>query len=117
MASRVCVACAAGQVETVSHFVSGCTAYDRHRDKLDRHIGTLLATSNSSVSAEQYRAMTQLDKTRLLLGKHTGDAVVEAQMDRAVKKFLVKAWNARAGVTTAINTVLGTKYEVFAQSA
>ena len=43
--------------------------------------------------------------------------MVEAQIDRAVKKFLVKAWNARSGVTTAINTVLGTKYEVFAQSA
>ena len=61
--------------------------------------------------------MTQLDRTRLLLGKHTGDAVEEAQIDRAVKQFLVKAWNARAGVTTVINTVLGTKYDVFAQSA
>ena len=60
--------------------------------------------------------MTQLDRTRLLLGKHTGDAVVEAQIDRAVKQFLVKAWN-RAGVTAVINTRLGTKYEVFAQSA
>ena len=95
MASHVCVACTAGQVETVSLFVSGCAAYDRHRDKLSRHVGTLLATSNSSVSTEQYNVMTQLDKTRLLLGKHTGDAM--AQIDWAVKKFLVKAWNAPGG--------------------
>ena len=69
------------------------------------------------MSTEQYNAMTQLDRTRVLLVKHTGDVVVEAQINRAVKKFLVKAWNARAGATTVINTVVGTKYEVFAQSA
>ena len=107
MASCVCIACAAGQVETVSHFVSGCTAYGRHRDEINRHVTTLLTTSNISVSTEQYNAMTQLDRTSLLRGKHTGDAVVEAQIDRAVKKFLIKAWNARAGVTTVINTELG----------
>ena len=47
-----------------------------------------------------------------MLGKRFGDPKLEDSMDRRVKRFLVKTWNRRAGLTEAINSVLGTAYDI-----
>jgi hypothetical protein len=42
------------------------------------------------------------------LGKRFGDRTREDQVDRAVKRFLSKSWNAREPATTTLDAALGT---------
>ena len=48
----------------------------------------------------------------MILGKRIGDPIAEDRIDAAVKRYLTKAWNLRAGVTADINDALGTAYDV-----
>ena len=47
----------------------------------------------------------------IILGKGFGKRAAEDRVDKQVKRFLRKCWNARAHVTAAINEVCGTAYE------
>ena len=58
--------------------------------------------------------MDNTGQCRLLLGQRLGDPVAEDQVDRAVKHYLKKAWNARGRVAEAIDSVLGTSSAIFA---
>ena len=48
------------------------------------------------------------DQFTIIMGRSLGRRKEEDRIDRHVKRFLRKCWNARAPTTTAINTVLGT---------
>ena len=50
----------------------------------------------------------------MLLPGQLGDPVAEDQVDKAVKNYLKKAWNARGRVAEAIDAVLGTSSAIFA---
>ena len=52
----------------------------------------------------------------VILGKRIGDPVAENRIDAAVKRYLTKAWNLRAGVTARINAALGTAYDMRVRS-
>jgi hypothetical protein len=56
--------------------------------------------------------MDSLTQYEILLGKRFGDPLAENRIDAAVKRYLTKTWNSRAGVAAAINNVLGTSYDV-----
>ena len=53
----------------------------------------------------------------IILGKRIGVPRLENRIDRAAKRYLRKAWNARGRLTRAINATLGTKYDVFTAAA
>ena len=106
--------CQQGKTESVAHFVSECPAYAPHRVRLHEQVARALECSNGNISSAAYLAMGELAQTRVLLGQRTGDPVAEDRVDTHVKKFLTKAWNVRAGMTAAVNTVMGTSYDVVA---
>ena len=113
-ATRTCLMCTQGKVEDVAHFVAGCPAYAAQRSRMCVQVARALDYSIGSVVAEDFAAMDEEGRARVLLGQRTGDPVAEAKIDRHVKKFLVKAWNTRASLTSATNEVMGKAYEVCA---
>jgi hypothetical protein len=108
---RVCMTCGSGEIEDVQHFLLGCPAYARHRVNMLTRVGGVLRRARVPLNIDM-NDMDRNDRCRVLLGQRMGDPIVEDQIDRYVKQYLVKAWNTRTPVTKAINNVLGTKYEV-----
>jgi hypothetical protein len=107
---RVCHSCGTGVVEDVTHFVYECPAYAAKRKRMMERVRKLL------VSCGKHGWFASLDaKARLLvlLGQRIGAPAVENAIDRAVKQFLVKSWNIRSPLTTAINKIMGTAYGVY----
>ena len=64
-----------------------------------------------------FNAMDTTTRMSVLLGKRIGNPSIEDKIDKKVKRYLKKAWNARAVVTEAINATLGTTYGVFSARA
>ena len=109
------MACDEGIVEDVQHFVMHCPSYAEKRATLMHDVAGVLATSNGTVGAEAFLAMPSQDQRHILLGRRVGDPAAENRIDRATKRFLRKAWNARerAGLSTRIvNAVCGTAFSV-----
>jgi len=115
-AARTCMMCKQGKVEDVAHFVAGCPAYAAQRTRMRVQVARALDDSAGTVATEDFDAMDEEGRARVLLGQRTGDPIAEARIDRHVKKFLVKAWNTRASMTAAINEVMGKAYEVCASA-
>ena len=109
---RVCFACGTGAIEDVRHFLMDCPLYARKRAGLIKHVYSVLSTGGSAVTPHLFKGLCVQVQGEILLGKRIGDPIAENRIDAAVKKYLVKAWNLRATVTTGINAVLGTKYSV-----
>lgn len=108
--NRVCFSCDIGQVEDVHHFVMECPTYAHKRDKLVQRVSTILAQSSAGLG--HFTQMDSRAQSLILLGKRIGDPVAENSIDVAVKRYLTKCWNLREGVTKALNSVLGTSYEI-----
>ena len=66
---------------------------------------------------QEFETTPPVDQMAMLLGKRIGAPEAEDRLDRACKRFLRKSWNLRAPVTTVINNLMGTKYEVFTPMA
>jgi hypothetical protein len=138
---RVCYACGTGAVEDVRHFVMDCPSYARRRADLFDRVGTIMERSVHPPIEQQADRLTgrqtdgqagrqagrqaggQTDRQpfadldswtqyEILLGKRFGDPLAENRIDAAVKRYLTKTWNSRAGVAAAINAALGTSYDV-----
>jgi hypothetical protein len=109
---RTCMACNEGAVETVQHFILDCPNYEHHRKELFCAVDKTLTRALDGTQIEQWRNGGQGHRLRILLGGRIGDPPIEDRIDRSVKRFLRKAWNKRAPIGLAINTVLGTKYDV-----
>jgi hypothetical protein len=112
--TRTCLMCQQGKVESVAHFVSECPAYAPHRGRLHEQVTRALECSSANVTSSAYLDMGEHAQTRVLLGQRMGDPVAEDRVDKHVKKFLTKAWNMRAGMTEAVNSVMGMSYDVCA---
>jgi hypothetical protein len=115
--TRTCLACNGGQVEDVHHFIMECPLYSVQRGHMFHDVRGSLARSLGPGDPYGYDGMGVARQLQVLLGKRIGDPIVEDRIDRTVKTYLRKAWNARAAVTTAINSVLGTKYDVFMRAS
>jgi hypothetical protein len=109
---RTCMACNEGVVETVHHFILDCPNYEHHRKELFYAVDKTLTRALDRTQIEQWRNGGQGHQLNILLGGRIGDPPIEDRIDRSVKRFLRKAWNKRAPIGLAINTVLGTKYDV-----
>ena len=72
----------------------------------------ILTTSTGTVSAQDFRAMDLQDKLQILLGGRIDDPTREDLIDRSVKRYLRKAWNARAPITLYINRIFKKSYSV-----
>ena len=56
-----------------------------------------LDDSAGTVAAAVFDALDEEEQIRELLGKRTGDPIVETRVDKHVKKVLVKAWKTARG--------------------
>ena len=110
---RTCLACNTGQIENVLHFLLECPAYANHRYAMVSDVGRVLGRLAGPTGPIAYSALDTTTRQLVLLGKRIGDSAIEDRIDRTVKRYLKKAWNARAAVTEAINDVMGTSYDVF----
>ena len=88
-----------------------CPAYSIPRERLLSE--AKLAWTRAPGLLEEFETTQARDQMDVLLGKRIGPPECEDRLDRACKCFLRKAWNLRAPVTTVINDLMGTKYEVF----
>ena len=111
---RRCYACHTGAVESVPHFLCECRAYAGHRRRLVNTVRRALDGGACTVRGDEFAHMDNTGRCRLLLGQRLGDPVAEDQVDKAVKHYLKKAWNARGRVAEAIDSVLGTSSAIFA---
>ena len=106
---RVCFSCESGEVEDVHHFLMVCKTYAQQRDKLVQRVSTVLSQCSGQGQFVQMDSRIQL---LIILGRRIGDPAAEDRIDVAVKRYLVKCWNLRGSVTRAINSQLGTSYEI-----
>ena len=98
----------------MSHFLGECRAYAGHRRRLLNTVRRALDGGACNVRGDEFVRMGSTGQCRLLPGQRLGDPVAEDQVDRAVKTYLKKAWNARGRVAEAIDPVLGTSSAIFA---
>ena len=110
--SRVCYACGSGTVEDVHHFIMECPRYEGKRVGLMARVRLILSQAAGTLTATAFADMGSRAQCEVILGKRIGDPVAEDRIDAAVKRYLTKAWNLRAGVTARINAVLGTAYDL-----
>ena len=103
---RVCwhCMCDTGLIEDVRHFVMDCPAYAPKRAKLLDWVRTLV----DSADAPAFQDMGEEEKFYIILGKRFGNWIREDKVDRAVKRFLSKCWNAREPATATLDAALGT---------
>ena len=92
-----------------------CPSYALKRDKLMQRVAVVL--SQSSVDVGDFAHMDSREQSHILLGKRIGDPTTENNIDTTVKRYLTKCWNLRGDVTRAINSVLGTEYEIAISAA
>ena len=107
--------CDMGVVESVQHFVMECPAYSTPRARLISE--AQLAWTRAPGLYGEFETAPSRHQLAVLLGKRIGAPECEDRLDRACKRYLRKAWNLRAPVTTVINDMMGTKYEVFTHFA
>jgi hypothetical protein len=100
---RVCCMCDTGLIEDVRHFIMDCPAYAPKRAKLLDRVRTLM----DSAGARAFQDMGEEEKFYTILGKRFGDRKREDQVDRAVRRFLSKCWNAREPATATLDAALG----------
>jgi hypothetical protein len=112
-ATRTCMMCNTGQVEDVEHFIMQCSGYNIHRAKMLADVRKTLDRTQSGLTSTGFDAMNQRDQKLILMGKRFDDPASEDRLDGTVKRFLRKAWTARAPLTKSVNAVLGTEYEVY----
>ena len=111
---RTCLACNSGATEDVRHFVMECPAYAERRRGL---LSQVARAAERSVVDIPFSAVSVEKQFQLLLGKRVGDRLFEDRVDWQMKKFLVKSWNAREPIKTAINSHFGTDYGMFRTSS
>lgn len=114
---RTCAMCSSAKVEDIHHFVMECPAYAAKRVALLQYAIHILASSHAHVSPADFIAMTTNDQLAILLGKRISDPKAEDRLDRNVKRFLSKCWNARSEVTGAVNDALFTSYGIYSAIA
>ena len=114
---RTCAMCPSAKVEDIHHFVMECPAYTTKRVALLQYVIRILVSSHAHVSPADFIAMSTVDQLAVLLGKRISDPKTEDRLDRNVKRFLSKCWNARSEVTGAVNDALFTSYDIYSAIA
>ena len=99
-------------MEDTHHFIMDCSRYATKRAGLLDRIGLILSSASCELTAPTFASMSSQAQCEVILGKRIGDPIAENRIDAAVKRYLTKAWNLRAGVTAKINATLGTTYDV-----
>ena len=111
--TRTCFACNGGSVEDVRHFIMDCPSYSAQRGRMFEDVRRSMERSLGPGDGNNFDDMGSTGQYHVILGKRIGDPSVEDRIDRTVKTYLRKAWNTRSIITTSINNVLGTNYDVF----
>ena len=72
-------------------------------------LGRLLHLPNLPSGHNPLGHLPRASQIILLLGGSFGVAQLDGEVDKAVKRYLKKAWRDRSPITEAINTVVGRK--------
>ena len=88
-----------------------CPSYEVHRARMFVWVERETDGAHSSLPAGGLRTLGKREQLLILLGKRFGSKEAEDRVDKQVKRFLRKCWNARAYITTAINKIFGKSYE------
>jgi hypothetical protein len=99
-----CMLCETDETEDVNHLLLRCPAHQAQRAKMMSTATAAVARGGAHASM---RGLDEEMQVRVLLGASTGDKRVDAAIDRAVKRFLRKAWRRRRKVSEAINEEFG----------
>jgi len=105
-----CRLCDDGEREDMQHLILSCPAHNRHRSKM-------IAAVSAAVTQPIGCAFSELDSDSqidYLLGKSTGIARIDDQINGYFTRFLKKAWRGRSWLTTAVNEKLGRADTVWA---
>ena len=94
-----CRMCKSGAREDIEHIVLHCEAYATHRERMHEKAAEACRVIGFGIFA----IAPACDKMDLLLGRSTGNAVADNNIDHAFKRFLKRAWRSRARLTRAIN--------------
>ena len=105
--------CTQQVVEDVSHFVMDCPAYAHRRFKLFSSVSRAIKCTSGNAD---FDAISKDNKMHIILGKRTGNADTDKNIDRMVKQFLKKNWNLRQPVTSAINSTLNVDYGIMVRA-
>jgi hypothetical protein len=95
-----CRMCNSGDIEDIEHIVLYCAAYATQREWM---YGKAAEACRVWAGIGRFAAAPACDKLDLLLGRSTGSAESDDNIDHAFKRFLKRAWRRRARLTRAIN--------------
>jgi hypothetical protein len=117
--AAACLTCnapggAPGPVEDIHHLMMVCPLYTTPRARMLGAVERALdQVPEGKFDRQAYLELDGKAQCSVLLGQRIDNPEVENKIDRIVKVYLKKAWNARIHVTEHVNTVLGTQYGVF----
>lgn len=97
-----CVCCNDKKEENMHHFLMECPAYAGERSRRDQRVArVLLAAQNgrqpgNSMHPGEFDALSSYERMLRILGKRMKLVKIDEALDRACRKYLVKAWDKRA---------------------
>jgi hypothetical protein len=94
-----CRMCNSGDIEDTEHIVLHCAAYATQREWMYK----TAAEAGRVWGIGHFAVAPACDKLDLLMGRSTGSAESDDNIDHAFKRFLKRAWRSRAGLTRAVN--------------
>jgi hypothetical protein len=109
---RVCLMCKTGVVKDMEHFIMDCASYEVHRARMYEWVERKTDRASTSIPPGGLRSLDKQEQLLIILGKRFGKLEYEDRVNKHVKRFLRKCWNARSQVTATINEMCGTSYEV-----
>jgi len=105
-----CRLCDAGEREDMHHLILSCPAHHRHRSKM---VAAVSAAADQPIGCD-FAELDRDSQLEYLLGKSTGIARVDDQINRHFTRFLKKAWRGRSWLTADVNEKLGREDTVWA---
>ena len=100
-ALSMCLCCNSDSEETLYHFLMECSAYHHLRNRRDQRVHRALSAAQRGVepgsvmNSGEFDSLSSYDRMLRILGKRMDFVKTEEAIDRACRKYLVKAWEER----------------------
>ena len=100
-ALSMCLCCNSDSEETFHHFLMECPAYHHLRNRRDQRVHRALSAAQRGVepglvmNSGEFDSLSSYDRMLRILGKRMDFVKTEEAIDRACRKYLVRAWEER----------------------
>lgn len=94
-----CSCCDQVVPESLEHFILHCPSYEIEREKMLRKVSEALVRVDL---ADSFAMSSDAEKITVLLGKQSGNQIVDRLADRAVRKFLKSCWSIRENLQSSL---------------